>query len=126
MLKGIGNRCGEDISDSGKIGYMALSLRESIGGPVVQENSMKGYHFCVSCIEDIQEFAANPKESSKPKQTRRRAIDYPKIMALRSAGWSISKIAEEMGMTSSRVSWAIWYYKNRIQRQEEEDGSSGG
>ena len=46
-------------------------------------------------------------------------------MALHDAGWSNSKIADEMGMTKTGVSRAIWYYKNKIQG-EEEDGTSGG
>lgn len=133
MLRVICDRCGKDISDSGKIGYIVLNIRESVGGPAVQENPMKGLHFCASCMGDIQEFAASPKQASKeafkeasrPKPSSRRKIDYPKIMALHDAGWSNSKIADEMGMTKTGVSRAIWYYKNKIQG-EEEDGTSGG
>ena len=126
MLKVICDRCGKDISDSGKIGYIALNFRESVGGAVVQENPMKGQHFCASCMEDIQEFAASLKEPPRPKPSCKRRIDYPKIMALHNAGWGNSKIADEMGMTRSSVTQAIWYYKNRIQGKNEEDGASGG
>jgi hypothetical protein len=130
LLKVICDRCGKDISDSGKIGYIVLNIRESVGGPAVQENPMKGLHFCASCMGDIQEFAAGPKQASKeaprPKPSSRRKIDYPKIMALHHAGWSNSKIADEMGMTKSGVYRAIWYYKNRIQGESEEGGDSSG
>ena len=42
----------------------------------------------------------------KPK-----SVDIGKIMALKNAGWSIGKIAEEMGMKPQAVSNAIYRYR---------------
>jgi len=47
----------------------------------------------------------NDKE--KKKGTPRRTVDYGKLLALRNAGWSLKKIAEEVHMTESGVSLAI-------------------
>ena len=54
--------------------------------------------------QDLQE----PKE----KKTRKK-IDYGKIMALRKAGWSNEKIADEMHMTKASVATAISTYKKK-------------
>lgn len=59
--------------------------------------------------------AASKKElkSEKPEPKKRKHIDIGKIMALKKAGWSIAKIADEMGMKPQSVSSAIYLYKKR-------------
>ena len=63
---------------------------------------------------------AQPK--TKPKAEQKKpgpaGIDHGKLIALRKAGWSIEKIADEMGCTTTTV-------RNHI-RQEEQNGTEGG
>lgn len=56
-----------------------------------------------------------PKGSGTEKQEpkKRKRIDYGKIMALRNAGWSNEKIADEMHMTKASVATAISTYKKK-------------
>jgi hypothetical protein len=39
-----------------------------------------------------------------PKASRKPAIDWPKAQALRKAGWSLAKIADELGVSVPTVS----------------------
>lgn len=47
------------------------------------------------------------------EKKKRSKIDYGKIMALRNAGWSNEKIADEMHMTKASVATAISTYKKK-------------
>ena len=64
-----------------------------------------------------------PKPKTKPtKQSKaepkKTGVDHGKLIALHKAGWSIEKIADEMGCTTTTV-------RNHI-RQEEQNGTEGG
>lgn len=58
----------------------------------------------------------NDKE--KKKGTPRRTVDYGKLLALRNAGWSLKKIAEEVHMTELGVSLAIRKAKEEKSKNE--------
>lgn len=60
---------------------------------------------------------AKPKAESK-KKGGPAGIDHGKLIALHKAGWSIEKIADEMGCTTTTV-------RNHI-RQEEQNGAGDG
>ena len=55
---------------------------------------------------------------AQPKQAKKPGIDHGKLIALWRAKWSIEKIADEMGCTTTTV-------RNHI-RQEEQNGAEGG
>lgn len=61
-----------------------------------------------------------PAKQSKaePKKSGPAGIDHGKLIALHKAGWSIEKIADELGCTTTTV-------RNHI-RQEEQNGTEGG
>ena len=63
-----------------------------------------------------------PKSKTKPKAEPKKSgpagIDHGKLIALHKAGWSIEKIADELGCTTTTV-------RNHI-RQEEQNGTEGG
>lgn len=61
---------------------------------------------------------AKPKPKTEPKKSGPSGIDHGKLIALHKAGWSIEKIADEMGCTTTTV-------RNHI-RQEEQNGAEGG
>ena len=58
------------------------------------------------------------KPKAEPKKSGPAGIDHGKLIALHKAGWSIEKIADEMGCTTTTV-------RNHI-RQEEQNGAEGG
>ena len=58
------------------------------------------------------------KPKAEPKKSGPSGIDHGKLIALHKAGWSIEKIADEMGCTTTTV-------RNHI-RQEEQNGAEGG
>lgn len=58
------------------------------------------------------------KPKAEPKKSGPTGIDHGKLIALHKAGWSIEKIADEMGCTTTTV-------RNHI-RQEEQNGAEGG
>lgn len=48
--------------------------------------------------------AATPSKVTKPsKETKKTGVDHGKIMALHEAGWSVAKIADEIGTTTVTV-----------------------
>lgn len=55
----------------------------------------------------------NQKLQEPKEKIVRKRIDYGKIMALRNAGWSNEKIADEMHMTKASVATAISTYKKK-------------
>lgn len=63
--------------------------------------------------------ASEPHETeSKPEKTEqkgRKRIDIGKIMALKNAGWSNIKIADEMGMTANNVAQVIYQHKKKCE-----------
>ena len=61
---------------------------------------------------------AKTKPKTEPKKSGPAGIDHGKLIALHKAGWSIEKIADEMGCTTTTV-------RNHI-RQEEQNGAEGG
>lgn len=58
------------------------------------------------------------KPKAEPKKSGPSGIDHGKLIALHKAKWSIEKIADEMGCTTTTV-------RNHI-RQEEQNGAEGG
>ena len=68
-------------------------------------------------VEPKTKPAKQPKAESK-KKGGPAGIDHGKLIALHKAGWSIEKIADEMGCTTTTV-------RNHI-RQEEQNGAEGG
>ena len=66
---------------------------------------------------------AKPEAEHKPKAESKKkggpaGIDHGKLIALHKAGWSIEKIADEMGCTTTTVRSHI--------RQEEQNGAGDG
>lgn len=88
------------------------------GAEIAQSlNAQDGTDKVPESIERTQKTVSEKEESNseKPKQKRRKHIDIKKIMALKNAGWSIAKIADEMGMQPQSVSNAIYLYKKRTE-----------
>lgn len=135
MIKILCDRCGAEIKP-GKIGYVALNFRESLGGEFAAANMFENFHFCSTCMEGIADYITNPPKNEKAEETTkekpekavapapdkatkpRRRIDYGGIMALHNAGWSNAEIADEKRMTPGAVATAISTYKKKIKKGE--------
>lgn len=144
MIRILCDRCGSDISDSHKIGYIAWNFKEFVIGDLLQENVFENKHYCSDCMEQIHDFISHkaepltgsvgasepaddeiPSEDEKGEQrdneraktatklaeTRKR-VDHGKIRALKNAGWSNKKIADEMHMTPGAVANSLSTHKN--------------
>lgn len=131
MIRIICDRCGKDLTDTDRRGYLLLSVRDKEDREATRE--FEDCHYCISCIHDIHEFIKESRMLSDEDQVRqeddspederkvydnkkadRKRVDIGKIMALRNAGWSNKKIAEEMGMTPSAVATQICLYKKKL------------
>ena len=62
-----------------------------------------------------QESVPEPPKPEPVKRKRRSSIDIGKIMALKNAGWSNVKIADEMGMNPQSVANAIYQHKKKCE-----------
>ncbi|MCI8801069.1 MAG: hypothetical protein HFH88_14850 [Lachnospiraceae bacterium] len=55
----------------------------------------------------------------------RKGVDIGKILALKKAGWSIPKIADEMSMKEGSVRTAVYRYEKRMEREKEDAVKNG-
>ena len=67
----------------------------------------------MSLSEPAKADAPKPAKPTKKPPAKRR-VDYGKIMALKNAGWSNAKIADEMGMTQGAVATALSAYRKKM------------
>lgn len=137
MIKIICDRCGAEMKENEEVGYVAIGVNSNpLSNDVMYNSGVITNHFCADCINKIKDFmksepvidpAPKPKPKAKskvkppdilsatpePEKPKRRKIDIGKIMALKNAGWSREKIADEMGMTPNAVSNAVYAYKKK-------------
>lgn len=65
--------------------------------------------------------AINRKVVSKqPRKPRKNSVDIGRILALREAGWSFGKIADDMGLSKQSVCNAFHRWKNAQEEQVQE------
>lgn len=140
------DRCGQEVS--GKVGYIAWNFKDGADGDLVLDNEFEERHYCKGCMDEIKSFiCSSPKKEqagaaagavSNPKAADHivaaKRIDIGKILALKAAGWSTGKIADEMGMKPAAVSNAIYHHNKKRQgkglvnaegSEEEEDMGQG-
>lgn len=112
------DRCGKEIT-GGTISINPVYNGSAFeNGFVYTDTSNRDY--CQECTEEIYVFmmanspkkqiAAEPKKEEKPKPAKK--VDEGKVMALKKAGWSHKKIAEEMGCSDSFISRIVSRYSN--------------
>lgn len=144
MVKIVCDRCGQNIDIDLYTGYIVWNFRDHASGKVTEQNIFENCDYCEECMEEIRAFithghtqtptepintdsAAGTTESTPPAagQTtedkagkRNSRIDMGKVNALRDAGWSIGKIAEEMNVDPAEVAEKIYDRK----RQEKAAG----
>lgn len=71
-------------------------------------------------IEQMEGDILDPDEPEKeaPKKAKRKPIDTGKVKALRKAGWSLQKIADEMGCSTQNISKILIRGKENEQKEE--------
>ena len=66
----------------------------------------------MSCLAPPLKGERGAKGSKRDKPSRKSKVDIGKILALKRAGWSHAKIADEMKLTVKQVTNYIYRYKN--------------
>ena len=135
MIKIICNRCNKEIAEQ-NVSFISIGTNVNPLQCIreyelpMQKAEFSDWHFCPDCINKIKSFIkSNPqtkepqKETPEPpkaisetpetEQTGRKRIDRGKIMALKNAGWSNAKIADEMDMTANSVAQVIYQCRKK-------------
>ena len=98
------DRCHKRIESKDEVGYVALDWRSVKSGDLAGANTLDSWDFCDECMQEIEEFVrSKKKETVKPAETKKKQIDTGRIKALHKAGWSIRKIAEDIGCSEPTV-----------------------
>ena len=114
------DRCGAEIDQTrGTVGYVAMCAQDIRTGDVSDDNPFEGWDFCDNCMQAIHDCIKDPKEKNheeilnsvdagkkKPAKAAVKEWDKDKAQALRDAGWPLTKIAKEVGV--SDVTVAKW------------------
>lgn len=67
---------------------------------------------CYFMLESMEE--PEPKPEPKPKKRKEKPFDMGKLKALLDGGWSVSKIADEMGVSEQTI-------YNKVKKIKEQD-----
>lgn len=99
------DRCGKVIENN--VVSVAIGVGPAEGDMFDFDEMGAGADLCQDCYEDLKQFLKS-KPTSEPQAKPRRAanridLDLGKMVALRNAGWSIAKIADEFRVSEQTV-----------------------
>lgn len=77
---------------------VAVALREK-AVVLIAENMVK----FIPCAEKEEKAPAPEKPAPKAPAKKRKELDMGKVRALRVAGWTLEKIADEMGVSTNTI-----------------------
>lgn len=108
------NRCGAEIDQArGTVGYVAMCAQDIETGDVSDDNPFEGWDFCDNCMQAIHDFVCSNEQkplSNEQKPQKKKpfpgsgpVFDVKKAQALRDAGWPLTKIAKEVGVSDVTV-----------------------
>lgn len=111
------DRCGAEIDqERGTVGYISIGAQDIKTGDVSDDNPFEHMDFCDDCMKAIHEFITDPKGGKferildsvdagkkKPAKAAVKEWDKDKAQALRDAGWPLTKIAKEVGVSDVTV-----------------------
>lgn len=132
--------CGKEIVGNGTRFVTTIFDKE---GTFASDETARDLHFCKGCTammlvtldkESSEKEKIKPlrkkskaekpdKESGAKKQVKKR-LDIGKVIALSNAGWSMEKIADEVGFTERQFRDALRYHRNKSEKavdREERD-----
>lgn len=135
--------CGREYEGNpAKIGMWRWNLKEDRYLDSKYKDYLDSVDFCEECMEKIVRFLkgtpedkeemeeaqekdiGNPANADMPGQTpqpakkKKKPIDKGKVMALKDAGWSNEKIADEVGATKANVAYIVCQEKKKRKQQE--------
>lgn len=130
------DRCGKLIPDKSIMHQLMTKLIDVLDvctSGFAEEEEEEGAELCADCYREIDDMVAfmvkNPKLTlMEPKaEAPVRKINHPhakpldmgKVFALRKAGWSLKKIADEFGVSGQTVSNQIKKYEEKNHNQED-------
>ena len=99
------------LGSNGKLHSVVINITEKTKEDFVNEEAEKMGLNIVKAQKPIAELE-DEDEPEEPKNGKRRPIDDGKILALRKAGWSLQKIADEMHLSYTTV-------QNHLKNMEE-------
>ncbi len=119
------DRCGKLIhAKNGNVfGSVSIWKKDASTNATLEENAFAEWDFCEDCMNSIRNFISKPtreekfekiiesvdagkKTAAEPKVKKtkqQKNADWGKAQALRDAGWTVTKISEELGVTKSAV-----------------------
>lgn len=100
------DRCGKELT--GRRWQLASIMRDSEDIETADVES--GADLCEECFQIVDKATADAIRGvvpEQPKAPKEKAIDLGKVKALREAGWSQAKIADEMGCSIPTISKAL-------------------
>ena len=139
MRKIICDRCGAEIPNGTRIGYVAVNWRVASDNSLMQDNPYEEADFCEKCMEDIArvidfKILSAPKEEEQDpeeeetveriQKTPARATtppDFGKIRELVKAGKSTKEISEIIGKSYNQT-----YRYIQALKKEYNQGFTGG
>ncbi len=115
------DRCGKEMpwKDTDNVGHVALRWKDIRTDELVGLNPYEDVEFCDDCMRAISDFIEKkpavvpidpPAAVEKPKASAKKKIDTGKLQALYEAGWSVPKIADELGCSDN----AVYYHLNKL------------
>ena len=126
------DRCGKQIEKTVcQLATIRIILPEDGSISMTSEDIDTGADLCESCFEAVdnavlqeiqigRDLANIEKAKQKklaatvaPKLEKRKPLDMGKVRALRDAGWTLEKIADEMGVSAPTIS-------NRLSKENQE------
>ena len=99
------DRCGKVIENN--VVSVAIGVGPVEGDMFDFDEMGAGADLCQDCYEDLQQFLKSkptPEPQAKPRRKGARIeLDLGKMAALRNAGWSYDKIADELHVSQGTV-----------------------
>ena len=82
---------------------LADFIEVNIFDDIRSDTDIDSMQWLVCMVEMYQKLCEGAKEKEEEKKPKKNEIDHGKILALAEAGWSVAKIADEMGCSMATV-----------------------
>ena len=113
------DRCGKEMSwnDVDNVGYVALRWKDIRTDELAGPNPYEDVELCEDCMRSISGFI---EQKPEPAAEPGKGIDTGKIKALRDAGWTPKKIADELKVSPSTITYHLKrLYPEQYQSKED-------
>lgn len=137
MVKVICDKCGAEITkDPIRLNMTYVDVMTGDIEDPITSKEQRERDYCELCAKAILNFAEKPevlrfevavkkkekehttKELEEDQSKTKKKLDIGKIMALKKAGWSAAKIADELETTVQSIYSAVYTYKKKVEAVE--------